>query len=123
MKLIQQTENCSDFDVVLDGETSPAFRVLLPERIDTAAQSYGGTHTVPGVWQHRPNGIDGRFSIEDAWDVDLSLDTGGSEVRVDLTVRHVPPITPRSQALYSHNGIKQLRPWIQSDGLYWPIHG
>ena len=86
MKLIQQTENCADFDVVLDGETSPAFRILLPEQIDTATQSHGGTHTVPGVWQERPDGSDGRFSIQDAWEVGLSLDTGGSEVRVDLTI-------------------------------------
>jgi len=88
MNLSQQVENCSDFDVVLDGETSPAFRVLLPERIDTATQSHSGTHTIPGVWQERANGTDGHFSIEDAWDVGVSVDTCGSEVRVDITIRN-----------------------------------
>jgi len=33
MNLHQQTPHCSDFDVTIDGDDSPSFRVLLPEAI------------------------------------------------------------------------------------------
>ena len=58
MKLTQQTPNCSDFDLTLPGDETPAYRLLLPEHVAGANLETRFVHTVPGgggpVWWRKP---------------------------------------------------------------------
>ena len=58
MKFLQQTPDCSDLDVVPDGQDAPAFRILLPEHLSASNCDLGAEygvpgvlHTVPGRWE------------------------------------------------------------------------
>lgn len=84
--------NCSDIIAVLDNR--PAFKVLLPENILVNGQWYNQSvsdplsiyfHVVPGTWNVTDQGIEGRYTVKDI-DITVSLDKGGSEIYVTLTV-------------------------------------
>ena len=60
--LIQQTPSCSDFDVTIPREKTPAFRVLLPENITwDEDEDLAGLHTLPGHWVATPEKVSGVF--------------------------------------------------------------
>ena len=94
MTLNQQTLDCADFDVTLEGESTPAFRVLLPEFIRGNGVSYGDlTHIIPGVWTATPRGVRGAYRVGDELGVEVSIDCGRREVNIDLTVTNRSPRT------------------------------
>ena len=73
MKLYQQTENCSDFDISLDGDSSPSFRVLLPEHIEGAGLETRFVHTHPGTWATDGQQTSGRLELEGRVRVDIEI--------------------------------------------------
>lgn len=90
MNLIQQSAGCSDFDVVFSGDDSPAFRVLLPEKI--TADGIGpltAVHMIPGEWRHGDSGSNGTFAVAHALHVSVGLQKGEREVNIDLGVRNL----------------------------------
>jgi len=89
MELRQQTPDCSDFDVVINGDDSPSFRVLLPEAIyGNGTTLEGGVHTIPGSWETAGTQTTGRFSGGDHLDVSVRLTTGTRELQVKLSLRN-----------------------------------
>lgn len=81
VRLIQQTPNCFDFDVVLAGEDSPAFRILLPEKIHaTGMDSLLGTHMVPGKWSEKDGVMRGTVDFGKAIKLDVEIKKGKTEI-------------------------------------------
>ncbi len=90
MTLLQQTPNCSDFDVILEGETSPAFRVLLPERIwADGLDSTQHFHTVPGTCRRHAHGIEGSYAVGNELEIAISIETRPHDIGVVLKVRNI----------------------------------
>ena len=64
MDLYQESCNCADFDVLLDGEAAPAFRLLLPEHIyGEGMKTRRAAHTVAGDWTLTPSRAEGSYDI------------------------------------------------------------
>jgi hypothetical protein len=83
----QQTEGCSDFDVLLGDQGTPSFRVLLPEWIHGEGITYRGLlHIIPGCWQGHGQGARGHFAVAGQVGVDVQIDTEETGIRVALTV-------------------------------------
>lgn len=90
MKLVQQSANCSDFDVVLGNETTASFRVLLPEWIRADGLEYKGHfHTIPGTWAEHKNGVEGLFSVGNELDIGIHIETGLCDMHVTFTVTNI----------------------------------
>ena len=65
VEFIQQTPECADFDVVLTGEGTPAFRMLLPETVMADdIWVVKGFHAVPGEWETTEYGYRGTIGAE-----------------------------------------------------------
>jgi len=89
MNLIQQTPATSDFDVVFEGQTTPAFRVLLPEAISAdGLETIGGCHTIPGEWSFRDNRARGHFSVSPEFRVTVSIECREPDLLVDVKLRN-----------------------------------
>ena len=90
MLIRQQTPNCSDFDVCLEGEGSPAFRALLPEAImaDGLTET-GGAHVIPGHWAQTEMGMQGSFGVRRQFEVVVAIETGPQEMQVSMTLKNV----------------------------------
>lgn len=85
--LHQQTDSCSDFDVLLDNDSAPSFRVLLPEWIHGGGITYSGhLHVIPGSWQGHGHGVYGHFAVADQFAVNVQIGTRETEIQVKLTV-------------------------------------
>lgn len=92
MKLIQQTANCSDFDVVLDTDM-PAFRVLLPEHVASHMEVIhtGHAHTIRGAWRQIADGCGGLFRIEERVEVSVQIFAERGGIAIVLTLRNLTP--------------------------------
>jgi len=91
MKLRQQTADCADFDILLPGDETPAFRVLLPELI--TADGLDGKdsplfHTIPGTWSLRDDRMSGTFTTPHPLTVFVSMHLRESDIAVALAVRN-----------------------------------
>ncbi|MDQ1328542.1 MAG: hypothetical protein QG641_1827 [Candidatus Poribacteria bacterium] len=66
MTIYQQTRDCSDFDVAIENEEKPSFRVLLPEWIMADGVKFEGLcHTISGKWQYQKDCARGNYSVAD----------------------------------------------------------
>jgi len=87
MELLQQTQNCSDFDIIPDGEITPAFRVLLPEWIKGNGVKHTGLlHVIPGTWKRKNSGMEGQFPVDDQLTIKVAIEGRSNEIGVTLTV-------------------------------------
>ena len=87
MRLIQQSPGCSDFDVVLDGDDAPSFRILLPEGITIGGiEPVRGTHVIEGHWERTVNAISGGFTASEELRVGVAIEGRGREVAISLEV-------------------------------------
>lgn len=87
MKIYQQTKDCSDFDIVIDKEEKPSFRVLLPEWIKADGIKFEGLcHTIPGEWQHQENLVKGNYNVTDQLRVDVDIKLRHTDILVDLSL-------------------------------------
>ncbi len=77
MCFLQQSAHCADFDVVVDGESVPSFRLLLPEHLACEESGHGGVHTVPGRWEIEEGAAEGSFEV-------------GGEFRVAVAIEAFP---------------------------------
>jgi hypothetical protein len=90
MKLVQQSAGCSDFDVVLAGNDTPSFRVVLPEHIKAREyEERGGIHMIPGSWEARENGIKGNFRLGDEFEFRPDIRLGEAELAIELVVKNL----------------------------------
>jgi len=89
MELLQQTKDCSDFDVVLAEGSGPAFRILLPEHANADGYQRRMLHMIPGDWRHSPGGSAGMFNVAGELEISVSLTKDESDVRVELKVRNL----------------------------------
>jgi len=90
MKLIQQTPHCSDFDVILDGERNPAFRVLLPEFVRADGLDLGKLlHTIPGKWFVGRDGATGSFRASPEILISVTIECRGMEIAVNLNLKNL----------------------------------
>jgi len=82
--------------VTLDGRTTPAFRVLLPEHIRGTGLAYSGFfHIIPGEWQDTERGISGFFLAGQELRVDVSVQRGEMFIAVGLAVTNISDKTLR----------------------------
>ena len=88
MELLQQTRDCSDFDVIPTGETSPSYRVLLPEHIMADESRYKVLHMVPGRWQWQGGRYCGEFDVADSFGVSVALTPRKQDVLVVLGIHN-----------------------------------
>lgn len=90
MRLIQTNPGCSDFDVVPADTSSPEFRVLLPEWIRGKELFHEGVfHTIPGHWSGTDDAVAGHFPVDDQLDVEVKIETGTSDISVELGITNV----------------------------------
>lgn len=93
MRLIQQTPDCSDFDVVLENRSSPDFRVLLPEWIRGNELTHkGGFHTIPGLWSQTDTTVQGHFTVDDQIEIGVNIVKGVSDIAVKLSITNISSI-------------------------------
>ena len=93
---LRQAGDCSDFDVILAGDQTPAFRVLLPEHIVARGLTWDGpdratpahTHIIPGTWTQQINAVAGHFCLGDELEVAVCVATLPREIRISLTVKN-----------------------------------
>lgn len=89
MKLVQQTPDTADFDVVFDGDATPAFRVLLPEAIAAdGLETICGCHTIPGRWTFDRRLAKGSFLIASGLHIATNIQCREAEIRADLSLRN-----------------------------------
>lgn len=89
MRLHQQTPDCADFDIILTGESSPAFRVLLPEWIRGQGVNYQGLcHVIPGVWHEVKHGIAGHYFVGAQLEISMEIETRETEILVDFRLKN-----------------------------------
>jgi len=85
MILSQQTPDCSDFDVALAADSSPAFRLLLPEWVHAEGFEYPGLlHVLPGKWRRQGGVTEGRFSVLGQLEVHVVLEPGETTLGIRL---------------------------------------
>src|SRR3990172_2426489 len=90
MRLVQQPPNCSDFDVILPGEDSPALRILLPERLMCRSGDLAcGVHRIPGRWSRTKKGLAGTFTAGTVAEFSVEVEPAGSELGVRLKVKNL----------------------------------
>ena len=96
MRFVQQTSDCSDFDVILDGEETPAFRVLLPEVVYAdGLDSVRGAHVIPGAWEWGTGRVLGRVALSEQIKLGVTIIEEGGYIRVALRLTNSPgsPLT------------------------------
>ena len=98
MRILQsETPDGADLDVVLPGETTPAFRVLLPEGIRCTTQpgdlslEIGGLHRLPGVWRRTDAETTGTMIKPDLLELTLVLEHGESSVGIRMELKNLSP--------------------------------
>lgn len=90
MRLIQQTPACADFDVVLDGENTPSFRILLPEHIRGEGLDVSGClHTIPGDWELSDDAAIGTFRASDALVITTTVEPRGTAILAKLAIENL----------------------------------
>ena len=89
MAVTQQTVDCSDFDVTLPGEGSPAFRVLVPERVIADGYEAAPLHTIRGTWERNFGLVGGRFIHEHTLEITVLLMPGERDLRISLTIMNI----------------------------------
>lgn len=121
MELVQQTPNRSDFDVVLEGNATPSFRMLLPECVLAQGEPLvEGTHVLPGEWEVVGDSAHGTFDTPGMLGARVCLEGQGQAVAVSITIRN-----RRSQALadvrvavcVSPNHLPGAPDWCNTDFL------
>ena len=110
MGLIQQTPNCSDFDVALGNAPSPAFRVLLPEHVSSELRVLHQrlAHTIPGDWRDTPAGKRGIIQIENGLEVSVDIERERDSIAVEMTVRNLSTGVLRHVAVDICAGVNHL---------------
>ena len=88
MSIHQQTPDCADFDVDING--LPAFRALLPELFFAdGRQQEAGLHRIPGPWTRREDGMDGRVEVPGHTAYSVSATQQGPELAASLAVKNL----------------------------------
>jgi hypothetical protein len=94
MLLHQQTPTCADFDITLEHDGDPAFRLLLPEHVYTSDNdSMGHVHTIPGTWERHFGLTGGRFVIGHTLEIAALLMPAENAVRVSLTFQNISDVS------------------------------
>ena len=100
MKILQsESPDGTDLDVVLPGESTPAFRVLLPESIqcvlmpDELSLEIGGLHRLRGAWEKTEHKTIGTMTKPDLLELSLELEHGDMGIGVRMGVRNLSPWT------------------------------
>lgn len=97
VSMIQQTPDCSDFDVILPGQESPAFRVLLPENLYwNESEELAGLHTVSGRWERTPAEVSGTFLCGSSFEVTVRIEPRESEISIEMKVKNLTQDTRRN---------------------------
>lgn len=92
MRLIQQTPDTSDFDVIFGGQETPAFRILLPEALVVDGKAIAnGCHTVTGDWQFERDAAEGSFSPSAGLLVRVRIQCRDSDMLVGMSVTNTSP--------------------------------
>ncbi len=90
MRIIQQTPKCFDFDVILRGEDSPAFRILLPEIINAVGMDrLAGTHMIPGTWSDEKDAMKGTVELGGRIRLDVEIKKGETEMFAKLKLTNL----------------------------------
>jgi hypothetical protein len=135
MRLIQQLPNCTDFDVVLDGETTPAFRILLPEMVTSPELELKTLlHTIPGRWAVTEHGAQGEFCPSTDLELSVQIQCASPEIFADISIRNLSaqPLTQlRANVCANINHLPGTPPWCNrafmpslpldrdAQGRYW----
>jgi len=86
-QLHQQTPQCADFDILLEEQLTPSFRVLVPERILGNGVVYDGFfHTIPGNWREEDGIVRGDFAVANQLVIDVAIEPGQTDISVVLGV-------------------------------------
>ena len=93
MRFLQQSAACADFDVILDGESVPAFRLLLPEHLAGEGFEHGGVHTIPGDWEIADGTAEGRFEVGGEFRIAVALESFPCGERAACELKAVLQIT------------------------------
>lgn len=100
MKIFQsESPDGADLDVVLPGETAPAFRVLLPEAIrcvllpEELSLEIGGLHRLGGVWQRTEHKTIGTMTKPDLLELSLELEHGDLSIGIRMGIKNLSPWT------------------------------
>ena len=87
MRLHQQTPDCADFDVTLEGGTGPSFRLLLPEWLRGEGIEYQGLlHVIPGTWRVQDRVVEGCFAAGEQIKISVRLEPGAGDILIELAV-------------------------------------
>ena len=115
MILVQQTPDCSDFDVVPDGWAAPAFRILLPEWIHAEGIDYRSQfHTIPGRWDRTPDLASGSFRVGDLHGICVSVAGRGASIEIGLRIENIagtPFRDPYANICLSLNHLPGVPDW------------
>jgi len=86
-QLHQQVPPCADFDVLLAGQQTPSFRVLVPERIlGHGVTCHDFFHTIPGDWRKDKGITRGSFAVADQFAIDVAIKPSQTGIGVVLGV-------------------------------------
>jgi len=111
LRLVQQSPNCADFDVIPAGWQQPAFRLLLPEQISAEGSqplNVGGTHCIAGEWHATPAGIAGVYRVGEALEVSVELEGRESVVDIRMTIRNLTDDVLRNVRVFFCSGVDHL---------------
>jgi hypothetical protein len=97
VRFVQQTQGCSDFDVTLDGDETPSFRMLLPEHVTADGhEPVDATHVILGEWAARAELVEGRFALADMLEIHVKIEPAGSAAAVALNFENTSGQTLRN---------------------------
>ena len=116
-KLILDHGDRFDVDVILPGERSPAFRLLLPESIyGTGMEPINGIHSRRATWERADQELRGSLSLEQGVKCSLGLKPTGDGVWIRISVRNDSPETYRDVRLDICANLCRLP---RTDGMEW----
>ena len=142
MRLIQQSPDCADFDVIVDEAHGPAFRVLLPEMISADGREdlldHGFLHTLPGRWTRSKRSCSGEIEVPGKLQLRIQIDLNETDIRQQIGVRNITSQNLKNVVANFCTGVTHLPgapPWSNRDfipesvpldrdlhGQYWYQH-
>lgn len=141
LRMLQQTPDCSDVDVVPAGWKRPAFRLLLPEHVwlDEGSKRHDfGAHCTVGRWEKSEGELSGVYRLADKVEITVKLSGRDNtvdiqmgfrnltselfrQVRIDIcaSVNHLPGKPDWSNGLFFPKDVPENR---EIQGRYWFQH-
>jgi len=101
-RLIRDFGTNFDLDVILPGESTPAFRLLAPEAIyGDGMEAFHGVHMRPATWTESANELEGTLKLGDAAECTLWLKPTADGALMKISIKNTSQNTYRDVRLDS----------------------